>query len=174
MAKQRKLGRPTDQRKAMLRGLVTALFQNGRIQTTEARAKEVRSIAERLITLAIKERDNVSSKEKKISRPKLTSKGTKVTVPATSKHGRKYYKVEREVVTESVPIDNPSRLAARRKIMSWVYKVKDTEGNNIDLPQKLFEEIALKYKDRKGGYTRILKLGPRRGDGAEMVILELV
>lgn len=170
----RKLGRPTDQRKAMLRGLVTALIQNGRIQTTEARAKEVRSLAEKLITLAIKERDNVSSKEKWVSRPKLDSKGKKITNAVTSKNGNKYYKVEREKVKEMVTVDNPSRLAARRKIMSWVYKVKDQKGNNVDLPKKLFEEIALKYKDRNGGYTRILKLGPRRGDAAEEVILELV
>ncbi len=174
MTGTRKLGRPTDQRKAMLRSLVTGLLQNGRIQTTEARAKEVKSIAEKLITLAIKERDNVSSTEKWVSRPKLDSKGAKVTTAVTSKNGNKYYKVEREKVKETVTIDNPSRLAVRRKIMSWVYKVKDTEGKNIDIPGKLLEDIALKYKDRNGGYTRLLKLGSRRGDGAEEVILELV
>lgn len=174
MPSTKKLGKPSDQRKAMLRGLVTALIQNGRIETTEARAKEVKSIAEKLITIAIKERDNVSSKVKKVSRAKLDSKGNKITVPATSKNGNKYFKVEREIVEESVSVDNPSRLAARRKIMAMLYKVKDANGKNIDLPKKMFEEIALKYKDRNGGYTRILKLGPRRGDAAEVVILELV
>lgn len=174
MTGTRKLGRPTDQRKAMLRSLVTALLQNGRIQTTEARAKEVRGLAEKLITLAIKERDNVTSAVKKVSRPKLDAKGAKVTSAVTSKNGNKYFKVDREIVEENVTLDMPSRLAARRKIMSYVYKVKDSEGNNVDIPKKLFEEIALKYKDRNGGYTRILKLGPRRGDAAEEVILELV
>ena len=170
----RKLGRPTDQRKAMLRGLVTALLQNGRIETTETRAKEVRSIAEKLITIAIKERDNVTSAEKWVSMAKVDSKGAKVTNAKTSKNGKKYYVVEREKVKKSITLDTPSRLAARRKIMSWVYKVKDAEGKNVDIPNKLFEEIALKYKDRNGGYTRILKLGPRRGDAAETVIIELV
>ncbi len=174
MTGTRKLGRPTDQRKAMLRSLVTALLQNGRIRTTEARAKEVRRLAEKLITTAIKERENVSSAEKWVSRPKRDSKGAKLTNAVTSKNGNKYYKVEREKVKEMVTIDNPARLAARRKIMAVVYKVKDSKGNNIDIPTKLFEEIALKYKDRNGGYTRILKLGPRRGDAAEEVILELV
>lgn len=170
----KKLSRTSDQRKALLRGLVTSLIQHGRIQTTEAKAKEVKSVAEKLITIAIKERENVSSAVKKISRAKLDSKGNKVTEAATSKNGKKYYKVVREISEVSVTIDNPSRLAARRKIMAGIYKVKDSQGKNIDLPKKMLEELALKYKDRTGGYTRILKLGPRRGDAAEVVILELV
>ncbi|MGE5473549.1 MAG: 50S ribosomal protein L17 [Ignavibacteriales bacterium] len=174
MTGTRKLGRTTAQRNAMLRGLVTALFQSGRIKTTEARAKEARVIAEKLITIAIKERDNVTSATKWVSRPKLDSKGRKITTTVTSKNGKKYLKVEREKVQEMVTLDAPSKLAARRQIMSYVYKVKDADGKNIDLPKKLFEDMALKYKDRNGGYTRILKLGPRRGDGAEEVILELV
>lgn len=174
MTGTRKLGRPTDQRNAMLRGLVTALLQNGRIKTTECRAKEVRKIAEKLITIAIKERDNVTSGKKLVSRAKVDSKGAKITNTVTSKNGKKYLKIEREVVEEMVTLDNPTRLAARRKIMSYIYKVKDAQGKNIDIPKMLFEEIALKYKDRNGGYTRILKLGPRRGDAAEEVILELV
>jgi large subunit ribosomal protein L17 len=174
MAGTRKLGRSTNQRKAMLRGLVTALLQNGRIETTEARAKEVRGIAERLITLAKKEHDNVSSAIKILSRPKRDSKGAKITSTVTSKNGKKYLKVDREIVKESVTLDNPSRLAARRKMISIIYKVKDADGKNLDIPNKLFEDYAVKYKDRNGGYTRIMKLGPRRGDGAEAVILELV
>ena len=70
--------------------------------------------------------------------------------------------------------DMPSRLNARRKIMAKTNKVKDSEGNNIDLPAKLFGELAEKYATRQGGYTRIIKVGPRRGDSAERVIIELV
>lgn len=174
MTGTRKLGRTTAQRNAMLRGLVTAVIQSGRIRTTESRAKEVRVIVEKLITLAIKEKDNVTSATKWVSRAKVDSKGNKITSTVTSKNGKKYYKIEREKVQEMVTLDAPSKLAARRQMMSYIYKVKDAEGKNIDLPTKLFEEIGLKYKDRNGGYTRILKLGPRRGDGAEEVLLELV
>lgn len=174
MALQRKLGRPTDQRKAMLKGLVTALFQNGRIETTEARAEEVKNIAEKLITLAIKEADNFTSKQVKISAAKLDSKGNKITKTVTSKNGRKYEVVEREEKTDMVQVDKPSRLSARRQMANWIYKVKDAEGRDLNLINKLFDDIAPKYKGRSGGYTRIYKLGPRRGDAAEMVILELI
>ena len=68
----------------------------------------------------------------------------------------------------------PSRLNARRKIMTKINKVKDRDGKNVDLPAKLFNEIAPKYTDRVGGYTRIIKLGKRRGDSAEIVLLELL
>ena len=81
---------------------------------------------------------------------------------------------EREIVTKTVEVDMPSRLAARRKMFNMINKIKDENGKNIDLTAKLFGEYADKYKDRTGGYTRILKLGQRRGDGAEVVILELV
>lgn len=170
----RKLGRTTDHREAMLKSLVTALLQNGRIETTEAKAKEVRSLAEKLITLGIKEQGNVTTAEKKVSKAKLDSNGKKVTEEATSKNGRKYQKVVREVTTETVNVDMPSRLAARRKMFKMINKIKDSEGNVIDLTEKLFGEYAEKYKGRTGGYTRILKLGQRRGDAAEVVILELV
>lgn len=174
MALQRKLGRPTDQRKAMLKSLVTALFENGKIQTTEARAKEVRNIAEKLITLAVKEVDNVTSKQVKVSAAKVDSKGNKITKTVTSKNGKKYQVVEREIKTDMVTVDNPSRLHARKQIMNWVYKVKDSEGKNKNVVDILFNDIAPKFKGVNGGYTRIYKLGPRRGDAAEMVILELV
>ncbi|NLU53656.1 MAG: 50S ribosomal protein L17 [Clostridiaceae bacterium] len=175
MPAQRKLGRPTDQRKAMLKGLVTSLIQFGRIETTEARAQEVKNIAEKLIALAVKECDNFSSsKNVTISVPVLDSKGRKVLKTVTSKNGRKYEVVERETKTVLKTVDAPSRLAARRTIMNWVYKVKDQNGKPVSLTNKLFDEIAPKYKDRKGGYTRMYKLGARRGDGAEMVVLELV
>ncbi|HOP72104.1 bL17 family ribosomal protein [Thermoclostridium caenicola] len=174
MPAQRKLGRPTDQRKAMLKGLVTSLFQHGRIETTEMRAKEVRNIAEKLITLAVRECDNFTSKSVTVSVPVVDSKGRKILKTVTSKNGNEYQVVEREKKEELRTVDAPSRLAARRQIMSWVYRVKDQEGKSISLTNKLFDEIAPKYKDRKGGYTRMYKLGQRRGDGAEIVVLELV
>ncbi|MCX7774055.1 MAG: 50S ribosomal protein L17 [Clostridia bacterium] len=174
MPGQRKLGRATDQRKAMLKGLVTSLLQNGKIETTEARAKEVKSIAEKLITIAVKEADNFTSKQVKVSAAKLDSEGRKILKDVTSKNGRKYKVVEREEKTDMVTVDNPSRLQARRQAINWLYRVKDAEGNNLNIADKLFNEIAPKYKDKNGGYTRIYKLGARRGDAAEVVRLELL
>lgn len=174
MAGYRKLGRAADQRKAMLRSLVTALFENGKIETTEARAKEVRNMAEKLIAMAVKEVDNFTSKQVKVSLPKLDSKGKKITKTVTSKNGRKYEVVDREVKTDMVPVDNATRLNARRKAVSILYRTKNSDGKNINVADKLFDEIAPKYKDKNGGYTRMYKLGPRRGDAAEMVIIELV
>ena len=109
----RKLGRSTDHRKAMLRGLVTYLLENGRIETTVTRAQDVRSMAEKMITIA-----------------------------------------------------KDSSLQSKRRVMAYVTKE--------DVVKKLFDEIAPKYADVKGGYTRIYKIGPRRGDAAEMAIIELV
>lgn len=109
----RKLGRPTDHRKAMMRGLVTYLLENGSIETTLYRAKDVRRVAEKMITLGKKD-----------------------------------------------------TLHAKRQVLSYVTKE--------DVVNKLFTEIAPKYAERNGGYTRIMKMGPRRGDGAEMAIIELV
>lgn len=174
MPLQRKLGRPTDQRMAILKGLVTSLIANGKVETTEARAKEVKNIAEKLIALAVKEVDNFTSRQIKISAARLDSAGRKITKSVTSKNDKKYEVVEREEKTDMVTVDNPSRLHARRQIMKWVYRIKDNNGNRINVVNKLFDEIAPKYKDRKGGYTRIYKLGPRKGDAAQMVILELV
>lgn len=171
---QRKLSRPTDQRKAMLKGLVTSLIQHGRIETTETRAKEVAAIAEKLITIAVKEHTNFTSKNVTVSAPVVDSKGRKILKTVTSKNGNKYEVVEREKKTVLKTVDAPSRLAARRQLMNWVYRVKDEKGNGISLTNKLFDEIAPKYKERKGGYTRTYKLGARRGDGAEVVVLELI
>ena len=170
----RKLGRPSDQRKAILKNLTTALLVSGRIQTTEARAKEVKNIAEKLITLAIKEADNFTSKSVKVSSPKVDSKGNKLTDSKTSKNGNKYLVIDREVSEKMVTVDNPSRLHARRLMMNWVYRPTTADGKNINVTDKLFDEIAPKYKGKNGGYTRIYKIGQRRGDAAEMVILELV
>ena len=167
---QRKLGRTAAQRKALIRNQVTNLIWYGRIETTLARAKEVRRMAERLITLAIAECDNNVEVEKTFN----NDKGQTVTVTVTN--------------------DAPSKLAARRQIMAYLYEVKEpklddesksayrerTKDVKYPCVEKLFREIGPKYKARNaekncaGGYTRILKKGPRRGDAAEMVILELV
>ena len=175
MAGTRKLGKPTDQRMAMLRTQTTDLLLNGKIRTTEARAKEVKALVDSIIALAIKEKDNFEEVEVKVVKAKLDSKGHKVTEKATSKNGKEYIKVVKEEKMEKRQKDMPSRLNARRKIMRKVNKVKDAEGNNIDVPAKLFNEIAPKYAGKNvGGYTRIVKAGPRRGDAAEVAILQLV
>lgn len=174
MATNRKLGRTTDIRVSMLKTLTTDLILNGKIETTEARAKEVKAIADSIIALALKEKDNFEKVDVKVVKAKLDSKGNKVTEMAKSKNGKEYLKVVKEETTESREKDMPSRLNARRKIMTKINKVKDSKGNNIDLIAKLFNEIAPKYEGRVGGYTRIIKAGPRKGDGAEVAILQLV
>ena len=149
MATNRKLGKTTDIRLAMLKCQVTDLLLYGKIETTEARAKEVKA--------------------------KLDSKGNKVTELAKSKNGKEYQKVVKETTTEQRQKDMPSRLNARRKMMKTINKVKDADGNSVDLIAKLFNEIAPKYAGKNvGGYTRIIKAGPRRGDGAEVAILQLI
>ena len=169
MATNRKLGRTTDQRLAMLKCQSTDLILHGKIETTEARAKEVKAIVDSIIALAIKEKDNFETVDVKVVKAKLDSKGNKVTEKVTSKNGKEYLKVVKEETIEKRQKDMPSRLNSRRKIMKKINKV---EG--VDLPGKLFGEIATKYADRVGGYTRIIKKGPRKGDAAEVVILELV
>ena len=174
MASNRKLGRTTDIRKAMLKNLTTDVIVHGKVETTEARAKEVKSIVDSIIALAIKEKDNFEEVDVKVVKAKLDSKGNKITELTTSKNGKEYLKVVKEETTEKRQKDMPSRLNARRKIMRKINKVKDNKGNNIDVPAMLFNEIAPKYEGRIGGYTRIVKAGPRRGDGAEVAILQLV
>ncbi len=169
MAGTRKLGKTTDQRLAMLKTQTTDLILNGRIVTTEARAKEVKAIVDSIIALAIKEKDNFEEVEVKVVKAKLDSRGHKVTEKATSKNGKEYLKVVKEETTEKRKKDMPSRLNARRRIMRKVNKVE-----NVDLMNKLFEEIAPKYADRVGGFTRIVKCVPRKGDNADMAILELL
>ena len=174
MAKYRKLSRTSSQRKALLRGQVTALIANGKIVTTEAKAKEVKKIAEKLIAMAVREKDNfeevtvtakVARKDKDGKRVKEVVDGKKVTV---------YDEVEK-----TIKKDLPSRLHARREMLKVLYSVKTTDGTKrgtkeVDLAGKLFDEIAPKYADRNGGYTRIVKIGQRKGDGALEVLLELV
>ena len=175
MATNRKLGRTTDIRMAMLRTLTTDLIMHGKIETTLPRAKEVKKMADSLISLAIKEKDNFEMVDVKVVKAKLDAKGNKETELVKSKNGKEYLKVVKEETTEKRQKDMPSRLNARRKMMKTINKVKDSEGNNIDLTSKLFNEIAPKYSDKNvGGYTRIVKAGPRRGDGAEVAILQLI
>lgn len=175
MATNRKLGRTTDIRMAMLKNLTTDLLVYGKVETTFPRAKEVKAIADSLISLAIKEKDNFEEVEVTIKKAKLDSKGNKVTELVKSKNGNEYLKVVKEEVKEKRQKDMPTRLNARRKMMRKLNKVKDSDGKNIDVPAKLFNEIAPKYAGSNvGGYTRIVKAGPRRGDGAEVAVLQLI
>ena len=166
----RKLGRPSDQRIALLRNQVTSLIWYGKIETTLPRAKEVSSIAEHLITIAMRECDNTIATTKESKNDKL------------------------QIVSKDVVNDAPARLAARRQVMKFLYDIPVMQGKDEDkvdylerkknikhqVVEKLFREIAPKYKKRAeekgqgGGYTRIVKKGPRRGDAAEMAILELI
>lgn len=174
MPLQRKLGRTTDHRKSDLRNWVTALIEHGRIELTECRAKETQKIAEKYIGMAAKYESDFTVGKKKVSRAKLDAKGNKVTVKKTSKNGAEYTVVQRETVEEEAKIDSPARLHARRQMLSFLYNPKDSNGVSKKIINKLFDELGPKYKERKGGYTRIVKVGQRRGDGAMVVILELV
>ena len=178
MAGYRKLGRTSSQRKAMLRSLTTQLLYHGKIQTTETRAKEIRSIAEKLITLAVKERDNYTEVTVKGLVPQKTADGKRVKEVINGKKVTVYNEVEK-----TIKKDNPSRLNARRKILSVLYPVTEVPKDgrrkrsntvNVDMAAKMFDEIAPKYSDRPGGYTRIVKLGFRKGDAAPIVLIELV
>ena len=174
MAGYRKLGRTSNQRKAMIRSQVTALLYHGHIKTTETRAKEIRKVAEGLIAMAVREKDNfetvkvtakVARKDKDGKRVKEVVDGKKVTV---------YDEVEKKIKKDSA-----SRLHARRQMLKVLYTAKESDGTKkgtktIDVTNKLFDEIAPKYADRNGGYTRIVKIGQRKGDGALEVLLELV
>ena len=170
MAHERKLGRTASQRKAMLRNLTTNLLWYGRIETTEAKAKEVRAIADKMITLAIREYDQTVEVEKE------------------------FYNDKKQIVKETFVNDLPSKLHARRLMMAYLYDIKEakkddenkadykerTKDNKHPVVEKLFREYGPKYRARNqekncaGGYTRIYKLGPRRGDAAERDIIELI
>ena len=174
MARNRKLGKPTDQRLAMIKCLTTDVILHGKIVTTETRAKEIKAIVDSLVALAVKEKDNFETVDVKVITAKLDAKGNKETEKVTSKNGKEFLKVVKEEKTVSRQKDMPSRLNARKKIMKMVNKVKDADGKNVDLPGKLFNEIAPKYTNNVGGYTRMIKVGPRKGDNAPMAILELL
>ena len=180
MAGYRKLGRTSSQRKALLRGQVTSLVasKDGRIITTEARAKEVQKIVEGLIALAVKEKDNFEMVKVTAKVPRKDKDGKRVKEEKDGKRITVYDEVEKEIKK-----DLPSRLHARRQMLKVLYTVKEVPAKNagrkrntkeLDLVAKLFDEIAPKYADRKGGYTRIIKIGQRKGDGAMQVVLELV
>ena len=170
----RKLGRTADHRMAMLKNQVTEVIWHGQIVTTEQKAKEVKSLVDSLIALAIKEKDNYVEVGQKVIKAKLDENGRKVTEKAVSKNGKEFNKVVKEETMVTVKEDKPSRLAVRRTLIKNLNKVKDSNGNNVDLPGKMLGEIAEKYADKKGGYTRIIKMGKRRGDAAEEVVLQLI
>lgn len=174
MSGNKKLSRSGKQRKALLKNQVTDLLMNGYLVTTAARAREVQRCAEKLITLAIKEYQNYESKEVSVSHAKLDSKGMKVLESKTSKNDAKYDVVEREMSKKLVQVDKPSRLAARRMILNYMVEHKDDQGNRKNTVNYLFSDIAPRYDGRPGGYTRQIKLGARRGDGAPVVRVELV
>ena len=178
MAKYRKLGRTSSQRKALLRGQVTSLIYNGKIITTEARAKEVRKIAEGLIALAVKEKDNFETVTVDAKVAKKDAAGKRVKEVVDGKKVTVYETVQKEIKK-----DQPSRLHARRQMLKVLYPVTEVpeaaagrkaNTKKVDLTQKLFDEYAPKYAGRNGGYTRIVKIGQRKGDAAMEVILELV
>ena len=178
MAGYRKLGRTSSQRKALLRIQATNLLYHGKIVTTEARAKEVRKIVESLIALAVKEKDNFETVKVTAKVARKDANGKRVKEVVDGKKVTVYDEVEKEIKK-----DMPSRLHARRQMMKVLYGVTEVPSTNagkkkgtksVDMPKKLFDEIAPKYVNRNGGYTRIVKIGLRKGDNAMEVLLELV
>lgn len=170
MAQLKKLGRPTEQRLAVLRNQASYLLWYGKLETTVEKAKAVRSYTERLLTLAVNTYQDTVSVEKEVTNEK----------DKTSK--------------KNVINDGPKKLVARRKLMGSLYDLQEqrgpkeakadfdkrTDGINHPLIEKIFNVYAPKYAKRKeevgqgGGYTRIIKVGARRGDNAEMAIIELI
>ena len=178
MAKYRKLGKTSSQRKALLRNQVTQLIYNGKNLTTEARAKEISTWTEKLIALAVKEKDNYEEVTVKAKVARKDADGKRVKEVVDGKKVTVYDEVDKKIKK-----DLPSRLHARRQMLEILYPVTEVPAalagrkrntKKVDLPAKLFDEIAPKYVDRKGGYTRIVKSGERKGDGAMTVIIELV
>ena len=178
MAKYRKLGRTSAQRKELLRNQVTALLHNGKIVTTEARAKEVKKLAESLIAMAVREKDNFEMVKVTAKVPVKDKEGKRVKEVVDGKKVTKYETVEKEIKK-----DLPTRSHARRQMLKVLYPVvfvpteaagRKRNTKKVDLVAKLFDEYAPKYEDRKGGYTRIVKIGPRKGDAAMEVLLEFV
>ena len=178
MAKYRKLSRTSDQRRALLKNQVTALLYNGKIVTTEAKAKEVQKIAEGIIALAVKEKDNFETVTVKAKVARKDKDGKRVKEVVDDKKVTVYDEVDKEIKK-----DLPSRLHARRQMLKTLVPVtevpaeaagKKKNTKSVDMVAKLFDEIAPKYATRNGGYTRIVKIGQRKGDGALTVLLELV
>ena len=185
MAMYRKLGRSSAQRKALLRTQVTQLLYHGKIVTTEARAKEVRKIAEKVIAMAVREKDNYEEVTVKAKVPRKNADGKRVKEVIDGKRRTVYDEADK-----TIKKDQPSRLHARREMLKILYPVTSSETTRkdgkvvtsnkrkdkkkVDLVARLFDDVAPKYVGRNGGYTRIIKIGPRRGDGAMEVIIELV
>ena len=178
MAGYRKLGRTSSQRKALIRSQVTALLYHGKIRTTETRAKEIRKVAEGLIAMAVREKDNYETVKVTAKVPRRDKDGKRVKEVVDGKKVTVFDEVEKEIKKDSA-----SRLHARRQMLKVLYGVtevpaaaagKKKNTKEVDLVAKLFDEIAPKYVSRNGGYTRIVKIGPRKGDAAMEVLLELV
>ena len=178
MAKYRKLSRTSSQRKALIRGQVTALIANGKIVTTEAKAKEIRKVAEGLIAAAVREKDNFDEVTVTAKVARKDADGKRVKEVVDGKKVTKFETVEKEIKK-----DLPSRLHARHQMIKVLYPVTEFPAANagkkrgtkeVDLVAKLFDEYGVKYANRNGGYTRIIKIGPRKGDAAMEVVLELV
>ena len=178
MAKYRKLGRTSSQRKALLRNQVTNLLYHGKIVTTEQKAKEVRKIAEGLIAMAVREKDNFETVTVTAKVPRKNAEGKREKEVVDGKKVTVYDEVQKEIKTAS-----PSRLHARRQMLKVFYPGKEVPQKaagrkrntvQVDMVDKMFSEIAPKYTGRNGGYTRIVKIGPRKGDAAMEVLLELV
>ncbi len=178
MSGYRKLSRTAAQRKALLRNQVTAFLYNGKLVTTEAKAKEVQKIAEGFIALAVREKDNYSTVTVTAKVARKDADGKRVKEVVGGKRQTVYDEVQKEVTK-----DAPSRMNARRKMLSYFYPIKEVPAQGkgrkrgtkqVDLVKKLFEEVAPKYVGRNGGYSRIVKIGQRKGDGAMTVLLELV
>lgn len=178
MAKYRKLGRTSDQRKALLRNQVTNLLYHGKIRTTETKAKEIRKIAEGIIALAVREKDNFETVTVTAKVPKKDSDGKRVKEVVDGKKVTVYDEVQKEIKKDAA-----SRLHARRQMMKVFYPVTEVPSENkgkkkntkeVDMVSKMFDEVAPKYTNRNGGYTRIVKIGPRKGDAAMEVLIELV
>jgi len=176
MAMYRKLGKTSSGRKALLKNQVTNLLYHGKIETTEARAKEVKKIAEKFITLAVKEKDNFEEIKVKAKVAKKDANGKRVKEVVNGKKVTVFEEVER-----TIRKDSATRLAARRKMLSYLIPVvevgdvkkKKSTTTKVDMPERVFE-LAKKYENRKGGYTRIIKCGTRKGDCATVAILELI
>ena len=178
MAKYRKLSRTSDQRKALLRSQVTSLLYHGKIVTTEAKAKEIRKIAEGLVAMAVREKDNFETVTVTAKVARKDAEGKRVKEVVDGKKKTVYDEVQKEIKK-----DKASRLHARRQMLKVLYDVTDVptaragkkkNTKKVDMPAKLFDELAPKYANRNGGYSRIVKIGQRKGDGAMEVLLELV
>lgn len=175
MAGYRKLGRTSSQRKALLRNQVTNLLYHGRIKTTESKAKEVRRLAEKMIALAVREMDNYEEVTVTAKVAKKDADGKRIKEVVDGKKVTTYDEIEK-----TIKKDKPSRLHARRQMLKVLYPVVEVKDNKkrsaekVDMVAKLFTEVAPKYQDRNGGYTRIIKIGQRKGDAATEVFIELV